>query len=100
MIQVYCQVRLILFFFLMTQVTARHLDKHLVGYLTWKAGLQSSMNTLLVWDSIRAHITGSIQVIKFLDKIISIISNPLSLTTHSSGSPTHMHYFLMHTNFL
>ncbi|CAN7938279.1 unnamed protein product, partial [Ixodes hexagonus] len=32
-------------------VLARQLGKHTVGYLTWKAGIQSSMNTTVIYDT-------------------------------------------------
>uniref|UniRef100_A0A023GL89 J domain-containing protein n=1 Tax=Amblyomma triste TaxID=251400 RepID=A0A023GL89_AMBTT len=42
-------------------VLARQLGKHTVGYLTWKAGLQSSMNTSIVWDTSYGHFIGVLQ---------------------------------------
>ncbi|KAK8760295.1 hypothetical protein V5799_028436 [Amblyomma americanum] len=42
-------------------VFARQLGKHTVGYLTWKAGLQSAMNTSIVWDTSHGHFIGVLQ---------------------------------------
>ncbi|XP_065286551.1 dnaJ homolog subfamily C member 11 [Dermacentor albipictus] len=42
-------------------VLARQLGKHTVGYLTWKAGLQSAMNTTVVWDTSYGHFIGALQ---------------------------------------
>ncbi|KAH9376926.1 hypothetical protein HPB48_002759 [Haemaphysalis longicornis] len=39
-------------------VLARQLSKHTVGYLTWKAGIQSSMNTTVIWDTSYGHFFG------------------------------------------
>lgn len=39
----------------------RQLDKHCTGYLTWRAGLQSSMNTTVVWDTAAHHLSFSLQ---------------------------------------
>ncbi|CAG2105090.1 unnamed protein product, partial [Medioppia subpectinata] len=43
-------------------VLSRHLDKHLIGYITFKAGLQSCINTMLAWDAERARIICSVQL--------------------------------------
>uniref|UniRef100_T1IL79 J domain-containing protein n=1 Tax=Strigamia maritima TaxID=126957 RepID=T1IL79_STRMM len=44
------------------QVLVGHqLDKHVTGYLTWRAGLQSSMNTTVVWDTAGHHLAFSVQ---------------------------------------
>uniref|UniRef100_A0A224YLI0 DnaJ-like protein subfamily C member 11 n=1 Tax=Rhipicephalus zambeziensis TaxID=60191 RepID=A0A224YLI0_9ACAR len=43
-------------------VVARQLGKHTVGYLTWKAGLQSAMNTTVVWDASYGHFIGALQL--------------------------------------
>lgn len=40
---------------------ARQLGKHTVGYLTWKAGIQSSMNTTVIWDTNYGHFVGALQ---------------------------------------
>lgn len=42
-------------------VLARQLGKHTVGYLTWKAGIQSSMNTTVIWDTNYGHFVGALQ---------------------------------------
>lgn len=33
-----------------------------MGYLTWKAGMNSSMNTMIVWDQIKHNLSAAIQV--------------------------------------
>ncbi|XP_042863914.1 dnaJ homolog subfamily C member 11-like isoform X1 [Penaeus japonicus] len=38
---------------------ANQLDKHTVGYLTWKAGMQSGMNTMIIRDTASHHIVFS-----------------------------------------
>lgn len=38
---------------------ANQLDKHTVGYLTWKAGMQSGMNTMIIRDTPSHHIVFS-----------------------------------------
>ncbi|XP_067005008.1 dnaJ homolog subfamily C member 11 isoform X1 [Anabrus simplex] len=40
---------------------ANQLDKNTVGYLTWRAGLQSSMSTIVVRDTPTSHMAFSIQ---------------------------------------
>ncbi|KDR18967.1 dnaJ homolog subfamily C member 11 isoform X2 [Zootermopsis nevadensis] len=40
---------------------ATQLDKHTVGYLTWRAGHQSSMSTTIVRDTMTSHAAFSIQ---------------------------------------
>jgi DnaJ family protein C protein 11 len=40
---------------------ATQLDKHTVGYLTWRAGNQSSMSTTIVRDTTKSHTAFSIQ---------------------------------------
>lgn len=37
------------------------LDKHAVGYLTYRAGLQSAMSTMIVRDTSHSHTAFSIQ---------------------------------------
>lgn len=39
---------------------ANQLDKHTVGYLTWKAGLQSGMNTMIIRDTTNLHLVASL----------------------------------------
>ncbi|MCL4128914.1 UNVERIFIED_CONTAM: hypothetical protein GTU68_050335 [Idotea baltica] len=39
---------------------ANQLDKHTVGYLTWKAGMQSGMSTMIIRDTNRSHIVASL----------------------------------------
>ncbi|KAH8041726.1 hypothetical protein HPB51_017528 [Rhipicephalus microplus] len=43
-------------------VVARQLGKHTVGYLTWKAGLQSAMNTTVIWDASYGHFICALQL--------------------------------------
>ncbi|CAG2168818.1 unnamed protein product [Oppiella nova] len=43
-------------------VLSRHLDKHLIGYITLKAGIQSCINTMVAWDSQRARVICSVQL--------------------------------------
>lgn len=43
-------------------VVSRQLDRHTVGYLTWKWGLQSSMNATIMRDSPVNRFTGQIQL--------------------------------------
>ncbi|GAB6019049.1 hypothetical protein CHUAL_000676 [Chamberlinius hualienensis] len=43
-------------------VIGRQLDKHTMGYLTWKAGIQSCMNTTVVWDTTTNHLAFSLQL--------------------------------------
>ncbi|XP_069960476.1 dnaJ homolog subfamily C member 11 isoform X2 [Cherax quadricarinatus] len=38
---------------------ANQLDKHTVGYLTWKAGMQSGMNTMIIRDTPFQHLVCS-----------------------------------------
>ncbi|KAI1309440.1 DnaJ -like protein subfamily C member 11 [Halotydeus destructor] len=42
-------------------VLGKQLDKHLVGYLTWKGGIQKSMNTSLVWNTNENQILCGVQ---------------------------------------
>lgn len=44
-----------------SMMLARQLDKHTVGYLTWKTGYRSSMTTTVVWDSSIGHFVGALQ---------------------------------------
>lgn len=46
------------FLFFFTAI-ANQLDKHTVGYLTWKAGMQSGMNTMIIRDTASHHIVFS-----------------------------------------
>lgn len=39
---------------------ANQLDKHTVGYLTWKTGMQSGMSTMIIRDTNRSHIVCSL----------------------------------------
>ncbi|XP_030843189.1 dnaJ homolog subfamily C member 11 isoform X1 [Strongylocentrotus purpuratus] len=43
-------------------VGARQLDRHTMGYLTWKAGLQSSMNSMVVRDTKDSNISCQLQL--------------------------------------
>ena len=45
-----------------TTVLARHLDKNTMGYLQWRWGVQSSMNTSVVRDTKSSHFTFAMQV--------------------------------------
>lgn len=45
-----------------TTVLARHLDKNTMGYLQWRWGIQSSMNTSIVRDTKSSHFTFAMQV--------------------------------------
>ncbi|XP_064156550.1 dnaJ homolog subfamily C member 11-like [Anguilla rostrata] len=45
-----------------TTVLARHLDKNTMGYLQWRWGTQSSMNTSVVRDTKTSHFTFAMQV--------------------------------------
>lgn len=46
----------------LTTVLARHLDKNTMGYLQWRWGTQSSMNTSIVRDTKSSHFTFAMQV--------------------------------------
>lgn len=48
-----------------TTVLARHLDKNTMGYLQWRWGIQSSMNTSVVRDTKSSHFTFAMQVSSF-----------------------------------
>lgn len=41
----------------LTTVLARNLDKNTVGYLQWRWGVQSAMNTSIVRDTKTSHFT-------------------------------------------
>uniref|UniRef100_A0A8C7X1F4 DnaJ homolog subfamily C member 11 n=1 Tax=Oryzias sinensis TaxID=183150 RepID=A0A8C7X1F4_9TELE len=45
-----------------TTVLARHLDKNTMGYLQWRWGIQSSMNTSIVRDTKSSHFTLAFQL--------------------------------------
>ncbi|XP_041702518.1 dnaJ homolog subfamily C member 11-like isoform X1 [Coregonus clupeaformis] len=45
-----------------TTVLARHLDKNTMGYLQWRWGTQSSMNTSIIRDTKTSHFTLAIQL--------------------------------------
>ncbi|KAJ8371365.1 hypothetical protein SKAU_G00113930 [Synaphobranchus kaupii] len=45
-----------------TTVLARHLDKNTIGYLQWRWGTQSSMNTSVVRDTKTSHFTLAVQL--------------------------------------
>ncbi|XP_076132476.1 dnaJ homolog subfamily C member 11a [Alosa pseudoharengus] len=45
-----------------TTVLARHLDKNTMGYLQWRWGTQSSMNTSIVRDTKSSHFTFAMQL--------------------------------------
>lgn len=46
----------------LTTVLARNLDKNTVGYLQWRWGIQSAMNTSIVRDTKSGHFTVALQV--------------------------------------
>lgn len=46
----------------LTTVLARNLDKNTMGYLQWRWGTQSAMNTSIVRDTKTSHITVALQV--------------------------------------
>ncbi|XP_013866378.1 dnaJ homolog subfamily C member 11a [Austrofundulus limnaeus] len=46
----------------MTTVLARHLDKNTMGYLQWRWGGQSSMNTSIVRDTKSSHFAFAVQL--------------------------------------
>uniref|UniRef100_A0A8D0H633 DnaJ homolog subfamily C member 11 n=1 Tax=Sphenodon punctatus TaxID=8508 RepID=A0A8D0H633_SPHPU len=46
----------------LTTVLARHLDKNTMGYLQWRWGLQSAMNTSIVRDTKTSHFTVALQL--------------------------------------
>lgn len=37
--------------FSLSSALANQLDQHTVGYLTWRAGMQSGMNTMIIRDT-------------------------------------------------
>uniref|UniRef100_A0A8C2EN39 DnaJ homolog subfamily C member 11 n=1 Tax=Cyprinus carpio TaxID=7962 RepID=A0A8C2EN39_CYPCA len=45
----------------LTTMLARHLDKNTMGYLQWRWGTQSSMNTSIVRDTKSSHFTFAVQ---------------------------------------
>ncbi|XP_036388244.1 dnaJ homolog subfamily C member 11 [Megalops cyprinoides] len=45
-----------------TTVLARHLDKNTMGYLQWRWGTQSAMNTSIVRDTKTSHFTFALQL--------------------------------------
>ncbi|KAF3860771.1 hypothetical protein F7725_001026 [Dissostichus mawsoni] len=45
-----------------TTMLARHLDKNTMGYLQWRWGVQSSMNTSIVRDTKSSHFTFAMQL--------------------------------------
>uniref|UniRef100_A0A8C2EN02 DnaJ homolog subfamily C member 11 n=1 Tax=Cyprinus carpio TaxID=7962 RepID=A0A8C2EN02_CYPCA len=46
----------------LTTMLARHLDKNTMGYLQWRWGTQSSMNTSIVRDTKSSHFTFAVQL--------------------------------------
>ncbi|XP_028663219.1 dnaJ homolog subfamily C member 11 [Erpetoichthys calabaricus] len=46
----------------LTTVLARHLDKNTMGYLQWRWGTQSAMNTSIVRDTKTSHFTFALQL--------------------------------------
>lgn len=46
----------------LTTVLARHLDKNTMGYLQWRWGAQSSMNSSIVRDTKSSHFTFAVQL--------------------------------------
>lgn len=41
---------------------AMQLDKHIMGYLTWRAGHQSAMSTAIIYDTTAAHAAVTFQM--------------------------------------
>ena len=48
------------YFYFIFPAVANQLDKHTVGYLTWKAGLQSGMSTMIIRDTEYSHMVCSV----------------------------------------
>ncbi|XP_075046189.1 dnaJ homolog subfamily C member 11 isoform X1 [Mixophyes fleayi] len=46
----------------LTTMLARHLDKNTMGYVQWRWGIQSSMNTSIVRDTQTSHFTMALQL--------------------------------------
>ncbi|MEE6483586.1 hypothetical protein FKM82_013605 [Ascaphus truei] len=46
----------------LTTMMARHLDKNTIGYLQWRWGIQSAMNTSIVRDTKTSHFTMAFQL--------------------------------------
>ncbi|XP_041129175.1 dnaJ homolog subfamily C member 11-like [Polyodon spathula] len=46
----------------LTTLLARHLDKNTMGYLQWRWGTQSAMNTSIVRDTKSSHLTFALQL--------------------------------------
>ncbi|KAM9298849.1 dnaJ homolog subfamily C member 11 [Gastrophryne carolinensis] len=46
----------------LTTMLARHLDKNTMGYVQWRWGIQSSMNTSIVRDTKTSHFTMALQL--------------------------------------
>ncbi|XP_043912371.1 dnaJ homolog subfamily C member 11 isoform X3 [Protopterus annectens] len=46
----------------LTTVVARHLDKNTMGYIQWRWGIQSAMNTSIVRDTKSSHFTMALQL--------------------------------------
>lgn len=63
----------------LTTVLARNLDKNTVGYLQWRWGIQSAMNTSIVRDTKTSHFTVALQVRTELHLRVPIV--PLTLVT-------------------
>lgn len=65
----------------LTTVLARHLDKNTMGYLQWRWGIQSSMNTSIVRDTKSSHFTFAMQVCgQHLNLIFQPAETPCKLT--------------------
>ena len=46
----------------MLTVLATQLDKNLQGRMVWTAGAHSSLNTMVVWDTVNRHLVASLQL--------------------------------------
>lgn len=64
-----------------TTVLARHLDKNTMGYLQWRWGIQSSMNTSIVRDTKSSHFTFAMQV---CSQHLNLMSLPAKTSVNNS----------------
>lgn len=67
-----------------TTVLARHLDKNTMGYLQWRWGTQSSMNTSIVRDTKSSHFTCAMQVSSQQFNFIFLFAKTLKLPFSAS----------------
>lgn len=66
----------------LTTVLARNLDKNTVGYLQWRWGIQSAMNTSIVRDTKTSHFTVALQV---RTELLPRVPEGPVLCTHTQG---------------